>query len=82
MAIRMYCFIEKFLIRLFRFLGVQYENSSEVGVFAKLTSKYCITPLGNPQFYSYFEAELADHIPVIQATFAGTKIIGRLCVGM
>ena len=62
-------------------LGVQFENSSEIGVFAKLTSAYCITPLDNPQFYSYFEAELADHIPVIQATFAGTKIVGRLCIG-
>ncbi|KAH7822042.1 Translation initiation factor 6 [Monocercomonoides exilis] len=60
---------------------VQFENSSEVGVFAKLTSKYCITPQGNPQFYSVFEGELSDHIPVIQATFAGTKILGRLCVG-
>ena len=63
------------------YIGVQFENSSEVGVFAKLTSSYCITPLDNPQFYSYFQAELADHIPVIQATFAGTKIVGRLCLG-
>ncbi|KAH7826496.1 Translation initiation factor 6 [Monocercomonoides exilis] len=62
-------------------IRVQYENSSEVGVFAVLTSAYCITPLGNPQFYSYFEEELSDHIPVVQATFAGTKIAGTLCVG-
>jgi translation initiation factor 6 len=62
-------------------IRTQFENSSEVGVFSKLTSSYCLTPLGNPQFYSAFEAELADHIPVIQATFAGTKIVGRMCVG-
>lgn len=63
-------------------LGVQFENSSEVGVFAKLTAKYCITPLDNPQFYSAFEELLVPHIPVVQATFAGTKIIGRLCIGL
>nr|WCZ58396.1 translation initiation factor 6 [Paratrimastix eleionoma] len=58
-----------------------YENSNEIGVFAKLTSAYCITALGNPNFYSIFEAELSDHIPVFQASMAGTRIIGRLSVG-
>ncbi|KAK2951611.1 putative Eukaryotic translation initiation factor 6 [Blattamonas nauphoetae] len=62
-------------------IRTQFENSSEVGVFAKLTSAYCLTPSGNPQFYSTFEGELSDHIPVVQATFAGTKVIGRLSVG-
>lgn len=60
---------------------MQYENSSEVGVFSLLTSKYCIVPQGNPHFFSTFDGELSDTIPVIQATFAGTKIIGRLCAG-
>ena len=32
-------------------------------------------------FYSIFEAELAETIPVIHASIAGCRIIGRLCVG-
>jgi translation initiation factor 6 len=60
----------------------QFENSNEVGVFAKLTNSYCICALGGSQnFYSVFEAELADHIPVVQTSIAGTRIIGRMIVG-
>lgn len=60
----------------------QFENSNEVGVFAKLTNSYCIVALGGSQnFYSIFEAELADHIPVVQTSIAGTRIIGRMIVG-
>jgi translation initiation factor 6 len=60
----------------------QYENSNEVGVFAKLTNSYCLTALGGSQnFYSVFEADLADHIPVVQTSIAGTRIIGRMCAG-
>ena len=62
-------------------LGVQFENSSEVGVFSLLTSNYCLVPEGNQNFLSVFEGELADSIPVIQTSFAETKIIGRLCAG-
>jgi hypothetical protein len=70
------------VLRLWPFFpGTQFENSSEIGVFAVLTSAYCFTPLDNPQFYSAFEAELSDHIPVFQATVAGTKVVGRLCAG-
>jgi len=32
-------------------------------------------------FYSVFESELADHIPVIHTSIAGTRIIGRMCAG-
>eukprot|EP00276_Gloeochaete_wittrockiana_P001768 CAMPEP_0184675642 /NCGR_PEP_ID=MMETSP0308-20130426/87900_1 /TAXON_ID=38269 /ORGANISM="Gloeochaete witrockiana, Strain SAG 46.84" /LENGTH=305 /DNA_ID=CAMNT_0027123363 /DNA_START=479 /DNA_END=1396 /DNA_ORIENTATION=- len=60
----------------------QFENSNDVGVFAKLTNAYCLTALGGSEnFYSVFEAELADHIPVIHATIAGTRVIGRLSAG-
>lgn len=60
----------------------QYENSNEVGVFAKLTNAYCLVAIGGSQnFYSVFESELADHIPVIQTSIAGIRIIGRLIVG-
>ena len=30
---------------------------------------------------SVFEAELADHIPVIKASIAGTRLVGRMTVG-
>lgn len=60
----------------------QFENNNEVGVFAKLTNKYCLVAQGGSEnFYSVFESELADHIPVIHASIADTRIIGRLCVG-
>lgn len=36
---------------------------------------------GSMNFYSVFEAELADHIPVVHASVAGIRPIGRLAVG-
>jgi len=60
----------------------QYENNNEIGVFAKLTNSYCLVAIGGSQnFYSAFEAELAEHIPVIQCSIAGIRIIGRLTAG-
>jgi translation initiation factor 6 len=32
-------------------------------------------------FYSVFEAELQDVIPICRTTIAGTRIIGRLTAG-
>lgn len=59
-----------------------FENSSEVGVFARLTNSYCITALGGSEnFYSVFESELGQHIPVIHSTIGGTRIVGRVTVG-
>ena len=61
---------------------VQFENSSEVGVFSLLTNSYCLVALGSSEnFYSAFESELSKHIPVIHCTIGGTRIIGRVCVG-
>jgi len=31
---------------------------------------------------SVFEGALSDHIPVVHASVAGCRIIGRLCAGM
>jgi len=60
----------------------QYENNNEIGVFSKLTNSYCLVAIGGSQnFYSVFEAELAEHIPVIQCSIAGIRIIGRLTAG-
>ncbi|XP_066587810.1 eukaryotic translation initiation factor 6 [Prorops nasuta] len=61
---------------------VQFENNNEIGVFSKLTNSYCLVAIGGSEnFYSVFEAELADVIPVVHASVAGCRIIGRLCVG-
>jgi len=60
----------------------QFENSSEVGVFAKLTNSYCLVAIGGSEnFYSVFESELSKEIPVVHASIGGTRIIGRVCVG-
>lgn len=59
-----------------------FENSNEVGVFARLTNSYCLTSLSaSENFYASFEAELADHIPVIRCSLAGCRFVGRVCVG-
>ncbi|XP_014666756.1 PREDICTED: eukaryotic translation initiation factor 6 [Priapulus caudatus] len=61
---------------------VQFENNNEVGVFAKLTNTYCLVAIGGSEnFYSVFEGELSDIIPVVHTSIAGCRIIGRLCVG-
>lgn len=60
----------------------QFENSPDVGVFSSLTNAYCLVALGaSENFYSVFEAELADHVPVVKTSIAGTRLVGRLCVG-
>jgi translation initiation factor 6 len=61
---------------------VQFENSNEIGVFSKLTNAYALVCIGGSEnFYSAFEAELADHIPVVHTSIADCRIIGRMCVG-
>jgi len=63
-------------------IRAQFENSNEVGVFARLTNSYCLVALGGSEnFYSIFESELAEHIPVVHTTIGGTRIIGRVTVG-
>eukprot|EP01029_Cantina_marsupialis_P011911 TRINITY_DN26417_c0_g1_i1.p1 TRINITY_DN26417_c0_g1~~TRINITY_DN26417_c0_g1_i1.p1 ORF type:complete len:257 (+),score=72.93 TRINITY_DN26417_c0_g1_i1:36-773(+) len=60
----------------------RFENVNEIGVFSLLTNAYCLTCVGGSEnFYSVFESELADHIPVVHTNVAGTRCVGRLCVG-
>ena len=60
----------------------QFENSNDIGVFAKLTSKYCLVSIGaSENFYSVFESELAPYIPVVHCSIAGTRIVGRVTAG-
>ncbi|KAG7371433.1 translation initiation factor 6 [Nitzschia inconspicua] len=59
-----------------------FENSNEVGVFSALTNSYCLAGIGGSEnFYSVLEAELRDHIPVLHATIAGCRFVGRTTVG-
>mmetsp|Transcript_11676 Transcript_11676/g.35605 ORF Transcript_11676/g.35605 Transcript_11676/m.35605 type:complete len:250 (-) Transcript_11676:107-856(-) len=65
-----------------RAVRCQFERSNEVGVFSRLTSAYCLVASGaSENFYSVFEAELLDHIPVVHTSLCGIRSIGRLCVG-
>jgi translation initiation factor 6 len=60
----------------------RFENSNDVGVYAKLTNSYCLVGLGGSEnFYSAFESELGNHIPIVHTTVSNTKIIGRLLAG-
>ncbi|KAG2292154.1 hypothetical protein Bca4012_008147 [Brassica carinata] len=60
----------------------QFEDNGEIGVFSKLTNAYCLVAIGGSEdFYSAFESELAGLIPIVKTFIAGTRIIGRLCVG-
>ena len=60
----------------------QFENNNEIGVFSRLTNSYCLVAIGGSEnFYSIFESELADVIPVVHASIAGCRIIGRMSVG-
>jgi len=61
---------------------VQFEGNNEVGVFTKLTNSYCLVAVGGAEaYYSVFESEFMDVIPVVHASIAGCRIIGRLTVG-
>eukprot|EP01090_Pellita_catalonica_P002128 TRINITY_DN1177_c0_g1_i1.p1 TRINITY_DN1177_c0_g1~~TRINITY_DN1177_c0_g1_i1.p1 ORF type:complete len:245 (+),score=37.39 TRINITY_DN1177_c0_g1_i1:96-830(+) len=58
-----------------------FENSSEIGVFSRLTNKYCLVAHGGSDNFKVFESELEDVIPVVRASVAGCRVIGRLTVG-
>lgn len=63
-------------------LRIQFENSSEIGCYATLTNSYCLVAQGaSENFYSVFESELADAIPVVHSSIAGCRIVGNLTVG-
>ncbi|KAH9515764.1 eukaryotic translation initiation factor 6 [Bulinus truncatus] len=60
----------------------QFEGNNEIGVFSKLTNSYCLVAIGGSEnFYSIFEGEIGDTIPVVHASIAGCRVIGRMCVG-
>jgi len=60
-----------------------FENSNEIGVFSLLTNTYCLVANGGSEnFYSIFENELSADIPVVKVNLGGTRLVGRMAVGM
>jgi translation initiation factor 6 len=61
----------------------KFENSSnEIGVYSLLTNDYCILGYGGPEnFYSIFDNELSEKMPIIKTTISSTKIVGSMIVG-
>ncbi|XP_064640700.1 eukaryotic translation initiation factor 6-like [Lineus longissimus] len=59
-----------------------FQGNNEIGVFARLTNAYCLVGMGASQnFYSVFEGELSEVIPVVHTSIGSCRIIGTLCVG-
>jgi len=57
----------------------QFEGNNEIGVFSKLTNSYCLVGIGGAEnFYSIFEGELSESIPVVHTSIGGCRIIGRM----
>ncbi|KAK1827797.1 hypothetical protein QBC39DRAFT_393536 [Podospora conica] len=63
-------------------IDIQAVIAKGVGVFATLTNSFALVAVGaSENFYSVFESELQDVIPICRTTIAGTRIIGRLTAG-
>ncbi|VDN16897.1 unnamed protein product [Dibothriocephalus latus] len=63
-------------------LRAQFEGHNDIGVFTRLTNTYCLVSIGGSEgYYSVFEAELGDSIPVIHASIAGIRTVGCLTAG-
>lgn len=63
-------------------LRAQFESSSEIGVFGKLTNSYALTAIGGSEnFHSIIESELGDIIPVCHCNICGCRIVGRMTAG-
>ena len=55
------------------------KSAAHIGVFSKLTNSYYLIAIqGSANFYSTFEAELSDIIPIVHTSIGGTHIIGCL----
>ena len=55
----------------------QFENSNEIGVFSRLTNAYALVSIGGSEnFFSAFEQELGDVIPVVHTSIAGCRFVG------
>lgn len=62
-------------------IRAQFENSTDIGVFGKLTSTYAILSDGGNEHFKVVEREVQAKIPVCHTSIAGTRIVGRLMAG-
>ena len=54
----------------------QFESSNDIGVFTRLTNAYCLVGIGGSgNFYSLFESELSDQIPVIHSSIGTPSMV-------
>jgi len=61
---------------------IHFDNSSEIGCFAHITSSYALVAVSTSNnFSSQFEVDLSDHIPVCHVSIGGDRIIGNMVVG-
>lgn len=61
---------------------IKFENSNEIGCFLKLTSTYClVSDDASQNVLQIINQETQGRIPVISASIAGTKIVGRMTAG-
>lgn len=62
-------------------IRAQFENSVDIGVFAKITNKYAILSDGGSEHFKVVEREIFEKIPVCHTSINGTRIVGRLIAG-
>lgn len=61
---------------------IKFENSNEIGCFLKLTSTYClVSDDASQNVLQIINQETQGRIPIISASIAGTKIVGRMTAG-
>ena len=58
-----------------------HTSNAVLWCFAHALTNLCAGVGGSENFYSIFESELSEHIPVIHATISGCRFVGRTTVG-
>ena len=62
-------------------IRVSFENQTDIGIYSRLTNKYCLVGAGSDTFSKAFEDELAGVMPVISCTIGNSKQVGVMTVG-
>mmetsp|Transcript_8093 Transcript_8093/g.16137 ORF Transcript_8093/g.16137 Transcript_8093/m.16137 type:complete len:228 (-) Transcript_8093:1828-2511(-) len=63
-------------------IKLDFENSYEIGAYAKLTNSYCIIPQDAPlKFYKNLKSELNPTVTLIRGSVSGSRCLGRMLIG-
>ena len=54
-------------------IRVSFENQTDIGIYSRLTNKYCLVGAGSDAFSKVFEDELAGILPVINCSIGNSK---------